>query len=174
MKNKKGFTLTELMVVVLIMASLAAIGYPMYTKSVMKARVAEALTLSEIVREARQRNLVVNPGTFFIFNAKHASNGSSPLIKGGGVTVVNHKLKKGKYTVEIYDGPGYEQSRTRGCTMVKYGPDENNPIFTIYSSMRDSTVWCEPGVGVDAKFVCGAIPGNMLGDLNTLQCFEEH
>ena len=173
MKNRKGFTLTELMVVVLIMASLAAIGYPMYTKAVMKSRVAEALALTEIVREARQRNLVVNPASAFTFNAKHASNGSSPLIKGGGVTVVDHKLKKDKYTVEVYDGPNAIQNRTKGCTIVKYGPDENNPIFTIYSSMRDSTVWCEPGQGVDARFVCGAIPGNMLGDLSTLNCYEE-
>ena len=55
MKNKKGFTLTEIMVVVLIIAGLSAISYPLYTKAITKARVAEAVALTEIVREAQQR-----------------------------------------------------------------------------------------------------------------------
>lgn len=41
-KNKKGFTLTELMIVVVIVGILAAVAFPAYINFIRRARIAEA------------------------------------------------------------------------------------------------------------------------------------
>ena len=52
---KKGFTLVELLVVVLIIAILAAVALPQYTTAVERSRATEALTLLAAVAESAQR-----------------------------------------------------------------------------------------------------------------------
>lgn len=53
--NKKGFTLIELMVVVLIIAILAAVALPQYQKSIEKARATDAWTTLKAIEDAVKR-----------------------------------------------------------------------------------------------------------------------
>ena len=53
-KNKKGFTLLELLVVVLIIGILAAIAMPQYKRAVMKARLSTGIPLTESLFQAEQ------------------------------------------------------------------------------------------------------------------------
>ncbi|MGB2578731.1 prepilin-type N-terminal cleavage/methylation domain-containing protein [Elusimicrobium simillimum] len=55
MLNKKGFTLVELLVVVLIIGILATIGLPQYTRSVEKSRSSEAVLNLKNVADAMIR-----------------------------------------------------------------------------------------------------------------------
>ena len=50
--NKQGFTLIEMLVVVLIIGILSAIALPQYEKSVARARAAEAMTTSKTILDA--------------------------------------------------------------------------------------------------------------------------
>lgn len=50
--KKAGFTLTELLVVVLIIGILSAVAFPQYQKAVEKARLAEALTVMASLQKA--------------------------------------------------------------------------------------------------------------------------
>jgi len=53
MKNRKGFTLLELVVVVIILGILATLGFTQYTKMVEKGRTAEAKMILGQVRTAQ-------------------------------------------------------------------------------------------------------------------------
>ena len=63
MKNKKGFTLLELLVVVLIIGILTAIALPQYKLAVGKAKFAELKASSHGIAEALQRYYLIH-GTY--------------------------------------------------------------------------------------------------------------
>ena len=162
MKSKKGFTLMEMMVVVLILAGLAAIAYPAYTKVITKARIAEAVSLSEIVREAQQRYLTLNNTYFNSFTSAHAS-GRTRLIKANDVKVTDGKLVRGSYTVKISNRTGENSSDK--CIIVEYKPEGEDVVFTIYTHVEDSEIWC---TDVEDSDICETI--RSLEDIQTLDC----
>lgn len=54
-KNRKGFTLVELAVVIVIIGVLAAFGVPRFLKSVERSKAAEAFSYLAAVRSAQER-----------------------------------------------------------------------------------------------------------------------
>ena len=74
----KGFTLLELMVVVIIIAILAATALPQYEKAVEKSRTAEAVTLGKVIIDAQNRSLDAFP------NASVATKSAIDVQLSGG------------------------------------------------------------------------------------------
>ena len=56
--NKKGFTLMELLVVVIIIATFAAMTYPSFRSSIERARVSEAVHMIGAIQAAQQKHFV--------------------------------------------------------------------------------------------------------------------
>jgi prepilin-type N-terminal cleavage/methylation domain-containing protein len=58
-RNKKAFTLIEMLVVVLIIGILAAIALPQYMKAIARARMSEMLSVIKIVYRAQELHKLV-------------------------------------------------------------------------------------------------------------------
>ena len=57
---QKGFTLIEILVVVLIIGILASVGLPQYDRAVTKARAVEFITVAESLYKAQQLFFLAN------------------------------------------------------------------------------------------------------------------
>ena len=61
-ESRKGFTLVELAVVIVIIGVLAAFGVPQFLKSVERSKAAEAFNYLSAVRSAQERYLAKEGG----------------------------------------------------------------------------------------------------------------
>lgn len=62
----KGFTLIEMLVVVLIIGILASVAYPQYRTAVAKSRLAQLIVVGKTIRDAEER--------FYMANGKYTTN----------------------------------------------------------------------------------------------------
>ena len=80
-RDQKGFTLVELMIVVVIIGVLAAVAIPMYTGSVKRAKASEAVTALGSIRSAMR----VYHAEHGAYNFTGAVAEKSVLIDAAGV-----------------------------------------------------------------------------------------
>ena len=137
---KKGFTLVELLVVVLIVSVLSTVALPNYKKSMEKSRAAEAMNMVKSANDAvfayaSERNkcpeafskLLINlPGTktsdtvitsrYFLYKLNAATNSPIPGTNCGGVVA---ERKKGSYLIWNPYARMESGSRTLACTAGK-------------------------------------------------------
>ena len=126
-RKRKGFTLTEMLVVVLIISVLAAIAYPLYTKTVTKSRAVEAINLLEMVRN-KQLEKFASSRQYYTDFSKMGQLTSDKAQE----TISNQQLKIKDYTLSL--------NNVKSCMTAKY--EKGNNSFTFSSSYENTGLGC--------------------------------
>lgn len=134
MSKIRGFTLIELMVVVLVVAVLAKIALPMYIEQLRKGKRTEAMrALAEL--QLRQEAFRSNATTYGNLTGADVANGNI-LGSVAAVTAYNASLKYYTVTVSGNTATAYVITGTRKGDMAS---DPNCGNFTMTYSAGTST-----------------------------------
>jgi len=94
-----GFTLVELLVVVLIIGILAAVAVPQYQQAVNKSRFMTLVTFARAVKPAQE--------SYYLTNGEYTENWEElPLSFGGEIKWGNYLYMPGQYFVLVKDASG--------------------------------------------------------------------
>ena len=149
-KSKRGFTLTEMLVIILIITIVVAIATPIYKKVVMKAHAAEAINLLMLVRTKQAQNYARKNSYFKTFGEMSGNLTSSSEVRDANNSSL---LKVDNYDVEL--------SGENDCVVASYKPansDTEEFSFSI-SYLRN-------GLGCDGE-ICSSF-GDVIGDVETV------
>jgi len=114
--KSRGFTLLELMIVVVIIAMLAAFALPSYNRYAQRARRADGKELLMRVASAQERY-------YTNFNRYAAT----PLTGATSLGLATTTSERGYYTIDTANGAtGNNQSYTLTVTPVAGGPQAND------------------------------------------------
>lgn len=140
---KKGFTLTEILVVTLIISVLAAVVYPLYTKAVTKSRAVEAINLLEMVRN-KQIQKYARSGEYF---GEFTSMGQLTNIPGAERPLgEGAQLQIKDYTLSL--------NNSTNCMSAHY--QKGSSDFTFSSSYETAGLGCSGSI-------CTSF-GDIIGD----------
>ena len=173
MNNNKGFTLVELLVVVLIIGILAAMAMPAYFKAVERARAAEADTLIGTVVNSQQRykmktgkfaakwsSLDVAPSNATA-SAAYCTKGAQPTLETGAVGYPSTSCggQNAYYIVLVgTDATSGATNNTNGVIAYRVGTGQYKYAIHKRYESTDPAV-CVAGDGADDEAFCADFDG---------------
>jgi len=151
MNKNNGFTLIELMIVVVIVGLLAAVAYPSYQNSLIKARRSDAQGALQGLAQAMERNYTTN-GTYAGAATAGADTGAPTIFSvkspiDGNATYYNLKIvvagatgyTLGAEPIGIQSGDGVLILTSTGARGWDVDDDANG---TAAADSIESTEWC--------------------------------
>lgn len=152
---QKGFTLIEVMMVVVIIGILAAAAIYVYNDYVVRARISEALAASAVARTAVIDNATSNTGDF-----AHGYPPPSATVNLDGIDI---ESTSGIITVDL-------SARAGGGTLViiPYTGTDASPVALVAGTMPDGAIkWRCRAAG--SSFALGAA-GTALAKHTPAEC----
>ena len=139
--SRKGFTLVELAVVIVIIGVLAAFGVPQFLKSVERSKAAESFNYLSAVRAAQERYLAKNG---FYYAGEADEDGVFPASATGDTLDITQNSPKyftlGAITEEHTSGEGGTAGvPTWVCTLTRKESSYGNYTVVFTQAGYDAT-----------------------------------
>lgn len=133
--HKKGFTLVELLIVVLIIGILSAVALPNYRRAIEKARLSEGLIIAKSMVNAIQRYVQANPNET---RACSRLDIADIDLKGGVWAVGKSPYNKGGTSCDVFVTPHFfymlgSTYNTAGIDVMRRDNDISNADSLTYS-----------------------------------------
>ena len=166
MNNKKGFTMVELLVVLVIVAILAAVATPIYLANVERSRASEAVATMALIRQA-ERDFRINANTYFNVLTAGAGSIANPLpltVTGGvpdpttaGLNVDNNVTQyfaNDAFTVDATLAVGFT-----GASLLFTNPDAVDFVISVdgSSGATDVNAPCTGATATDCGVKAGEV-----------------
>jgi len=127
-RRHRGFTLIEAMIVVVVLAIIASVAYPSYTRYVVRAhREAAKSELLQLV--STQEKIFLNSNSYAV-SVTAAYNGRSD----GGLGITSGKTTGGRYDISITPTTGPTQTYTITATPVAGSTQAGDGNITVSSN----------------------------------------
>ena len=156
MNVEKGFTLIELMIVVVVIGVLSVIAIPIYADYATRTQVLEAVAITAPIRKAHEE--------FFMEHGKWAIGHSSPGYVGLASSYSCFSCYRGKYITGMHTSASPSVWGGRGGVIIVYfGEDASKSINDkemafVAKNNGGSISWtCKPypgsGKAIDLKYL---------------------
>ena len=170
--SKKGFTLLELLVVVLIIGILAGIALPQYKKIILKANLHKGISFVASLYQAQQL-YYLNHSTF----AKNLTGLDITLPDGCTDTGISsgymYKCSFGRFYCDDTDSANiYFLVPKQTISYVKYLKDTENEPANITFKAGQEYCFARPNNQI-AQDVCQNMGGTYIGELNNVWKYYE-
>jgi len=129
--GKKGFTMVELLIVLIILGILVAVATPMYLANVARSRASEAVAMMGTIRQAERE-------TFQRSNVYTAAAGAAGLTTLGIPAETTQYFSRAAYDVVV--PPAGEVAN-----FAATGPAAQNFLITVDGSVAGGNATCGPG-----------------------------
>lgn len=133
--SKKGFTLSEVMVVVIIIGIIAGLSFPRFTVAVERMRSSEGVGILTALLSAQKRFNLEN-GQY-----RQGSGGSSEIVNGD--LDIDIPASPNFLTPYIYGGPGVGGQCTPIAVIIRPDPS-TNPMYVFFID-EFGNLWCTDG-----------------------------
>ena len=148
MKNKKGFTLVEILVCILIIGVLTTISLPVYLRAREKAKAAEALSVLGAVASAEHRHALVHN--------RYSSDFEKLDINIGDTTQIDDDVLKMK-NFEVIISEGISNLKDTAYVLAyRKNAGNDNVIYSLYQCIDNNQTLCLDGDTTD-RITCEAL-----------------
>ena len=152
-----GFTLIEVLVVVLIIGILAAVAWPQYQKAVEKSRLAEALTNIDTVMKNVELRVLEKGTSSDADDYLNHENWSIDLSGGEWAETGSYLYFTKNFVYSLDDVTGIGVYRCSGtCTAGTYISNSQYGLFQGYRAIGETYKYCE-GYTSLGKSICKSL-----------------